>query len=261
MTNLITYGGYSLEAVKAEQELAGATGTDFMKFEQGKNVVRFLPPPIGRATPFAVTYQHFVQLPGMSNNASFVCPRLMAKRTCPVCAEVDRLRATGNPADYDTAGGYMPRFRVFANVIDRKHPEMGPRVLAFGKGVKKDLDTIREDTDAGGDFCDPINGFDIIVNRTGQGKNDTEYSVRTSMRQSKLADSIEQMNDWIGTQIDVTRYARVPTPDELRKILSMQTTEAAASVQGTVVNPRDRAQQAQKQRRAQDDLEATGDEE
>jgi gp32 DNA binding protein like len=217
MSNLVQYGGYSEEAAKAEQEEAEKGSTDFMKFAAGKNVVRILPPPIGRSSPFQVVHQHFVQLDGMTAQASFNCPRMMAKRSCPVCGMVDKLRASGNPVDYDRAGDLLPKLRVYCAVIDRAKPEQGPRVLAFGKSVHKVLTAIREE----GDFTHPTDGFDIIVNRKGTGKTDTEYDTRAARSNSPLAETVEQMNDWIKGQPDVTMYGRVPSDDDLRRILNL----------------------------------------
>ncbi len=221
--NLVKYGAYSEEAAKTEQTELDKGGGDFFKFEVGKNIMRFLPPPEGCSSPFMIVWQHFVQLPGMSKAASFNCPLKMLGKPCPVCQKVSALRATGNPADYDLAGDYLPKCRVYASAMVRGHEEHGPRVCAFGKTIHEELLSIRED----GDFTDPLEGFDIVITRVGTGKNDTEYSVKASRDNSMLAvteegePDIEAMNTWIGTQPDVRGFGRVPTMDDLKKILSL----------------------------------------
>lgn len=217
MSNLVKFGSYTEEAAKAEAQELSKGGSDFMKLDVGKNVVRFLPPPVGQRSPFAVVHQHYVQLDGMTSAASFNCTRMMANRGCPVCSMVDKLRRTGNPVDYDRAGELLPRQRIFANVIDRKHPELGPRVIAYGKTIHKALAAVRED----GDFTHPIDGYDIAITRKGTGKNDTEYEVRASRSNSKLAETTEQMNEWLSAMADVQQFARVPSDDQIRKILGL----------------------------------------
>jgi hypothetical protein len=258
-TNLVKYGGYSVESAKVEEEELGKGGADFMKLEVGKNVVRFLPPPIGRSSPFVVVHQHFIRTDGMSTPAVFACPRMMSKKPCPACGEADRLRATGNPADRERAGEFFSSTRVFSSVIDRKHPEMGPRVLAFGKSIHKELTAIRKDEADGGDFSDPTGGFDIVITRVGTGKNDTEYSVRTRAP-APLADSVEQMNDWIEAQVDVNVYARVPTAQELQKILSLKPTGDRESSRAVAGNGGGGSRRETPTRTAQDDLDASDDE-
>jgi hypothetical protein len=224
MGNIQKWGSYDIEAAKEEQEQVGKGAGGFMKLEQGNNRVRFLPPPVGKRTPFVLVQQHFVQMPVMSAPASFNCPRAMASERCPVCDRADKLKASGNPADFDEAKKLFPRLRVFANVIDRKHPEQGPQVLAYGKMVHEKLVKLRTDEDAGGDFTHPESGFDIIIERSGSGQLDTKYEVRPARQSSPLGDL-----EWIDMQQDLSRFAKVPTPEELAQILSLQPTGGRVS--------------------------------
>lgn len=221
MSNLAKYGSYDLDAANEEQEELdkSGSGADFMKLEAGRNVVRFLPPAPGKRTPFLVTYQHFIKLPGQDNMV-FTCPRMMQRQPCPACAEAERLKATGNPADADLASGLFARRRVFANVIDRANPEKGPRIVGFGKTVHEQLVALRTDEDAGGDYTHPIEGFDIIIERVGTSKNDTKYTVRPARQTSQLASTEEQIDNWISIQHNLDQFTRIPSKDELARMFS-----------------------------------------
>lgn len=192
-----------------------------MKLEVGRNVVRFLPPPVGRSSPFATVYQHFLNIPGIPDAVVFNCPRLMAKRTCPACAKGDKLRASGNAKDADAARDFWASRRVFAVVIDRNDEESGPKILAFGKQIHEALVAIRRDEDAGGDFTDPERGFDIVIERQGTGKNDTRYTVRPARKSS----SIGKM-EGIDMQPDLRHLAKVPTMDEIRAMVAPPSEDA-----------------------------------
>jgi hypothetical protein len=217
MSSLVKYGSYDEDAAKAEQEtLDRSGGGDFIKLRAGRNVLRFLPPPAGSKTPFVITHQHFVQFPGMTKATSFNCPEQMARRPCPVCAEVRRLRSTGNPADYELAGEYFARLRVYANVIDRDAPDLGPRPFAYGKTIHEALIKLRED----GDFTNPEEGFDIVIHKKGEGLN-TEYTVNPSRDDSPLDASVDVMNEWIESQMDVRMYATVPSAEDIAAKLGM----------------------------------------
>lgn len=230
MTNLVKFGGYDIEAARSEQEALASEGSaDFMKLNVGRNVVRFLPPPPGKRSPFVVTHQHYVEIPGTTSKVVFNCPRMSKPaKPCPVCARAEKLRANGNPVDRDRAYDLFPRRRVFANVIDRSCPEKGPLVLSFGKKIHEALIALRTDEDAGGDFTHPITGFDLVIERKGTGKTDTEYKVMPARGNSKLAPSEAQMQEWIDSQADLGRYAIIHTPEEIKAMIH----KAAAEAQG-----------------------------
>lgn len=247
------YGSYDIEKAEEEQkQLDSEGGGDFYKMKVGRNVLRFLPPPAGQKTPFVVAYQHYVDVPGAQGPVSFVCPRMMAKKPCPACAKAEELRRTGNPADSELANRLTPRRRVFANVIDRKEPDRGVQIAAFGKQIHEQLVGLRRDPDAGGDFTDPQGGFDIVIERTGTGRLDTEYKVYAARRQSPLGNP-----DWIEQQFGLQRYASPKSAQEIMNLLS----GVAAGTTGGAVAPTSggapRGSRAQDM--VEDDTEATED--
>lgn len=181
-----------------------------------------------------LVHQHFVKLPGMAKAVSFNCPRVMAKRSCYVCQRADQLRSSGNQADYETAGEYMAKLRVFANVVDRAAPEMGAQVFGYGKQIHETLIQLREAED-GGDFTHPIEGFDVIVTKTGQNV-DTRYTVRAARNESPLGD-MAYIDQVIEGMPDINRYARVLSDEDIGKLLGLKGA-ARAEVTGTVVESR-----------------------
>ena len=128
-SDLVKYGSWDDKEVSKEREEASAADGEFMKLVVGRNVVRFMPPPIGRGRPFRVVYQHYIKVIGADKPVTFACPRMELHQPCPACAHADRLRATKNSADYELAGDFVARRRVFANVID---PPPNAKVLKQG---------------------------------------------------------------------------------------------------------------------------------
>lgn len=214
-TSLVSYGSYDMDVAMEEKEVMDRSGGGaFFKIESGRNVVRFLPPPPSKRSPFVVTYQHYVEPPPGAppglNGTSFNCPRMMAKKPCPICQLAERLKGSGSKGDYDLAGKMFPRAQVFANVIARKEPEAGPQVIRFGKKVHEQLVALRENEDAGGDFTDPTeSGFDIIIEKTGE-KLKTQYKVMADRKSSALGDM-----EWIAQQADLARFGLVASFNEL----------------------------------------------
>lgn len=218
MGALVNYGSYEEEAAEQEKEDLASSGAEFMKLKVGRNTVRVLPPPPGKRSPFRQVYQHFIEMPGGAK--SVICARLEAKKPCAVCQQVDKLRQSKLDVDQKAANDLYARRRVFANVIDRSAPDAGPKVLGFGKQVHEQLVALRTDPDAGGDYCHPEHGFDIIIERTGTGKNDTKYTVFPSRKQSPLAKTVDKMQEWIDTQSNLDAFAKLPPIEEVRALLA-----------------------------------------
>lgn len=212
-SNIVKWGDYNLdEAEKELEDLEKSGGAEFMKLGVGKNIVRFLPPALGKKSPFRVIHEHFIKRP--HGDVRFTCPRMEVKKPCIVCAKADKLKATGQDSDFELAKDLFPKRRVYANVIDRAHPDSGPKVLAFGKMIHEDLIKLRKNEDWGGDFTHPETGFDVVIERKGSGKNDTEYTV-SPRKQTKLENF-----DWIQMQHDLERYAKVLTEEQIREKLA-----------------------------------------
>lgn len=236
MSNLVKYGSYELEEADREEQENQNTGAEFMKLEVGRNVVRILPPPLGKKSPFRVVWTHYFTPPGAQTSISFACPAREAQKPCPMCDTADRLKASGNPADHERAKAFFARRRVYANVINRGNPETGVQILGFGKSIHDDLIALRKNPDWGGDFTHPETGFDIVIERKGTTKNDTEYKVYPK-KQSPLGNL-----EWLENQPDLDKLSKVLTPDQIRARVSGQSQESDAQEEqpskpsGTVVN-------------------------
>ena len=217
---VLKYNDYDVETAEAETDESEAGGANFFKVKAGKNYMRILPPPAGQRSPFRVTYQHYLNMPGTTGKTqSVICARLEAKKPCLVCAKVDELRASQAKADQDAASDLFARRRVFCNVIDRNDEEHGPKIYAFGKTVHEQLLALRTDTKGGGNYVDPIKGFDIIVERKGTSKNDTEYTVRGDRNATPLGPADDVMQEWIDTQHNLNLLAKLPESEKVAGLI------------------------------------------
>jgi hypothetical protein len=247
--SMIKYGTWTPEAAASDvEEAAKASGGEFMKIEEGRNVLRFLPPKEGQAHPFVKVQQHFIKSPE-GKSGGFACPRAHAKMQCPACDRVEQLRATGVGADRKAASDMAAKLRVFANVINRNAPDLGPQKIAFGKSVWTQLLQLRTDEDAGGDFTDPINGFDVILTRKGSGM-DTEYFVAPARQSSPLGEL-----EWIEAQANLAQYAMPRSTAEILELLGEDPDEArdvTPPSRQLASKPKPSAPLAQPRRTAQD---------
>ncbi len=239
---VLKYEDYDVDVAQGELDESEQGGANFMKIKAGRNILRILPPPPGQRSPFRVTYQHYLNMPGKTQ--SVICARLEAKQPCRVCQKVDELRASQSKADQDAASDLFARRRVFANVIDRNDEEHGPKIYAFGKTVHEQLLALRTDTRGGGNYAHPIEGFDIIIERKGTGKNDTEYTVRGDRNLSPLGPADDVMQEWIDTQHNLNLLAKLPEETKVAGFLGEGDGEEEAEA------PRGRAAPAAGARRA-----------
>ncbi len=214
-TAIVTYGDWSPDQMKREsQEMA--SGGDFWKAPEGKTSVRFLPPKLGWPSPFVIQHQHFVRMPGQERPVSFCCPREHEKKPCVCCKKADALETSGNSRDERMARNLRPQKRVMANIIVNPKDETAkPTIWTFGTRVFNQLKSIREDDEGGGNFLDPVKGFNIVVQRKGTGKDDTTYTLIPSRNLTQLANM-----EWINMQPDLRRLIRIPTVEQQERLLA-----------------------------------------
>lgn len=227
MSNLVRFSAYSPEAATADSDRAASvSGNVIMELVPGENIVRFLPAVGDRKTPFRITAMHYIDaIPGLDKLVVFACPRVEFKQPCPACTECERLNKTGNPVDRERAFRISASMRIYANVVDRKHPDAGIKVLPFGKQIQQQLKTIRDNARLGGDFTDPTEkGFDVVITRevTGTGKNGTKYVVAADRQNTALADTVDEINDLLGAQHDLEQFVNVVPPKELLSYFAAQ---------------------------------------
>lgn len=226
-SNLVDYGTYTPDAASRDlEDSEAAGGGDFWKPKPGRTTIRILPPAVDKTSPFRVVHKHFIEVPGLGKKVSFVCPRNQSAqdkagaRTCRACARAAQLSESTNPVDYEAARNFQPSRQVLCNIIVRSSPERGPMIWAMTKGVHEKILGLRLDADAGGNFCDPEQGFDIVIERRGTGRFDTEYDVRAARGVSRLAVDNETINAWIEAAHSLDKQARIPSEGEMDDLLS-----------------------------------------
>ena len=235
----LNYGEWTVDAVARDRAQA-SDKTEILKLREGRNILRFLPPPKGAGSPFVVVWQHYVE--GLDGNRLiFPCPLKNHKQFCPVCEKANDLSRTGNPVDREQAYQLWPKMRVFAEVVDMDNSHAGPQVFAFGKLIYEQLVKIRTDSRLGGNFTDPEDGFDIIIDRSGSGKFDTRYTVNSD----KLNASALEDFTWLDYRNDLARF-KTAAPNHV--------VENAAKAVGAVLGPVIDALPAPKGRTIADDV-------
>lgn len=234
--SIVRYSEFSVENFDEEYNRARSlAGNVFLDLNEGDNVVRFIPAPIGRS-PMRSTVMHYVDaLPGSDQKLIFACPMAELKQPCIVCARAEELRRSPNPIDRAQADKIRGGLSVLANVLDRSqtgNPLDHIRVLRFGKSILEQLKTIRRNQRIGGDFHNPgPTGFDIIITREGTGMQ-SRYKLNTDRNPSPLAETPELAQQIIDAQPDLETLVTPVVPEEL-----LQAWQHARAAQGTYPTP------------------------
>lgn len=104
---------------------------------------------------------------------------------CPIMEKYQELKSSKNEDDKVLAKRLVPSRRyVLAALVyaDEKGKEFDydgkPRCIVVPASVYQDIIELYLDEDEAGDMTDPVNGYDIKIDRTGTGQFDTSYSVR-----------------------------------------------------------------------------------
>ena len=116
-------------AAQKRDEVAEKASGDFFKAAVGENQIRILPPWGEAEWPFLEVEEHKVQVGDREN--TFTCPLSAGESFCYICDLVVPSLRHGSEDEQQIATNLAPGLRVYANIIDRKHPEKGVLIWNF----------------------------------------------------------------------------------------------------------------------------------
>lgn len=220
-TALMNFTPMDVDELEAQEKQIGfgQGNSNFFQFKDGRNVVRFLPGLNGQKA-FVPFFKHFVKGAEGGKMYGGPCPLKMAKQPCVVCTVASKL-SRGSDADRDLADELNPRSRIVANIIDRSAPDAGVQVAEFGTSIYNSIKDVKRSL--GDDPTHPIEGFDIIIEKTGSGMK-TEYKVVPMRASSPIHSDARQMTDWMNE-----------APDLGMHVVLLNEAEQAAKLGGTII--------------------------
>lgn len=210
-TAIQKYGSVDLDAVEEEinqlkKEKEESKGRrPFLKLDEGATSVRVAPPwsPAAKI-PFKKVWLHQLKDPSnLDSMAKFkVACNLKneTSRSCLICKKVGELRRTGDQMDKDIAYAWSSVRKYYAQVVMKEKVEDGWLLWEMSRTAYNELLKIMRDPDSGGDFTNPVEGYDLIIDRTGKGKFDTRYSYRLSRKSSEFP-KMELLNDMMNLDV------------------------------------------------------------
>jgi len=238
MSNLADYGHVDIAKAQEEQD-ATSGGNSFWKPQDGDNIIRVLPGHIGRDLPWESFYQHFINNVSLPNGrAIWSCPKMFAQKLdvnfdpecelphCKGCdAFHDAISKAEGESEVEEAEKLEAKFRCECSIIDRSAPKKGIQVYGFGVQIRNEmlkiLKTAPSRATLGGNFSHPVNGFDLILNKTGTGRTGTKYTLRAAREVSPLVESESRMLDLLRAMPDLAKRAAPCSQEDIYKKLGL----------------------------------------
>lgn len=188
-------------------------GGGWLKVPTGTTTIRILP-PVGSMEYFFIEIgQHYIG----DSKQPYYCPAISTegKEKCPICEVNEALYQAG---EKDAASQFRATRAFLMNVVDRAHPDQGVLKYAPGTTVFGFIASAISDPDYG-DISDPYEGYDLRIEREGEGKEKTKYTGRPVKRSTPLSGDENQMSDWIEAATDLREYVdqQLLPYDELAK--------------------------------------------
>lgn len=225
-TALQKYGTVDVVAMAAERErlkaeqAAKRARAGFLKTEEGQTLVRVAPPWRANLTsPILKAWMHKIKDPNdleAPPKWTVPCNSKNHGKRCVVCTKCKELRATGSKVDKELAFQWGSQQRYYAAAQTVEKLSEGWLLWEFGVQIYDELLAILSNEELGGDVTNPETGRNLIVDRTGKGKNDTKYKVKAVMKPSRLPqallDSLIALDQLIALVPDATAEEALNDP-------------------------------------------------
>ena len=167
-------------------------GVKVMTLKDGDNRIRIL--PVMDHDHWGITmWVHYGVGP---DEQSYLCLDKHKGQPDPIQEEYMELKREGR--DKEDLYDYKAKERVLMWVIDRSDEEEGPKLLQIPANLDRDIINATQDPDSGEYEIieDPVEGFDVIITRTGQAKR-TRYTCKLVRKASPLSRDDEEMEEWL----------------------------------------------------------------
>lgn len=184
---------------------------DLWRPSVGKHQVRIVPSAYTKENPFREIYIHY----GINNTKMMLSPTSYGEKD-PIVEFAQKLRKTN---DWQSAKKLEPKMRVFAPVIVRGEEDKPVRLWEFGKQTYMEILKLIEEI---GDFTDPVEGHDLIVEVLDKATTGLMYNtskVRISVKTSQLSSDAQKVQTWLETQPDPISIFKRWTYDEMKSAL------------------------------------------
>lgn len=156
---------------------------DTFKPKVGSNTVRFIPPTWENAKHYG--YDIFVHSYVGADESTYLCPRKMLNKECPICEAWEDARKSG---DQDEEKALKPTQRVLCYVVDRDGDEAKPLVWNMSWSQDRDIAALADTRQGALWIDDPEEGYDVTFQRKGQQLNTRYFGTQIDRQSSPLVE-------------------------------------------------------------------------
>lgn len=197
-----------LQKLKDAKNKYASRGTNVFKFKEGKTHIRILTGAIGSRTDKDASEfwrdlgVHWIKQSADGKPVAVVgCTEVVSGEPCAICNAIE---ASGGSQTDDETLNLMKEWRARKNVLivalirsGSEANEETPQICELTPGTFSDICSVLETyTDEENDPLDLKTGMDLIIERTGKGKNDTKYKVMPAPKSKPVpAAALDNMPD------------------------------------------------------------------
>ncbi len=190
-------------------------GGGFWKPPVGRTTIRILPEAGGMDYFFVEVGSHYL------GGKPHKCPKICTDgaEECPICDVNEALFQAG---DKEAAKDFRASRSFWMNIVVRGKEENGPAIFTPGVLIFQNLVSLIADPDYG-DITDIEEGFDIKIDREGEGRQ-TKYQVRAARNPSPLSDDEDDAEEWLEAAKDLQEFvsSQVLDYDALAKVAGVE---------------------------------------
>lgn len=208
------FGNFANEEKSVRQ--TSTSNADYVKLETGENRLRILPGSFGElGRPFVEYDRHYLN----GKYYSYAGDKSLNPIEQKGWSIFNDLKAEGKEKTdlgKKMFKKFLPQIVCTANVINRADAVPVPKKLTISRALMQKIAKVAKDA---GDITDPVEGRDVIIERTGTGLH-TEYDVRVAIEPSPLSDDKEMSETLLGQIEDLDDWLRktTSTPEELKQV-------------------------------------------
>lgn len=224
------YDATDIDAAKSDWETdkKASERTKAHRPHDGEHLYRFLPKRKGAKHPhfYRIVYIHYLRNPRDPDGLLMVglCPSKMEDKECVLCSSASKLRKKTN-MDWKQIRdlGLSPQRKIYAGVVRLKNdgtPLSGddgkPFVMDLPYSVEEQIMPLLDKASIRfyGDIAHPFTGVNVAIERTGKGREGTEYAATPFQKPIPLADL-----EWLKDLPDLDNIEAYVGADKARNLL------------------------------------------
>jgi hypothetical protein len=224
-----------LDIIKARRSATQSSGDRVraVRLKSGKNRIRILPHiSLDAEKPFFKQYgQHYIKDAGGKIIAVYTCDYATHGTRCEVCDAIQVAMMRADDADRKLLESARSGKKILVNAILHDSDIKTAQLLefpayTFDQQVLGLFETFAED---GVDFTSLTEGFDLIIERKGSTRMDTEYVVNAVPKSTKVDKSV------MSTAVDLEAY--VLAESEASRFKAVQAINVISSAAALLEGP------------------------